>query len=196
VTLTRLIPERHRSFVTELVTFGTVGGINTAISMGLFNLFYGLGSLTSSTISTAIAVVFSFVLNRNVTYRHRPKTALRRELPLFTLLNLIGLGIQLGLMATATHVFQLHGSDRLEYNGVRFGTIIVSTVFLLMTYRTFVFKKAPAVPVPAVPAQAVPTHAVLAPVETADEFAVLTEPLEVEFGPAIDEASLRAVDAR
>jgi putative flippase GtrA len=188
VTLTRLIPERHRNLVTEIVTFGTVGCINTAISMGLFNVFYGLGSLTSSTISTAIAVACSFLLNRHVTYRHRPKTSLRRELPLFTLLNLVGLGIQLSIMSAATHIFDLHAADRLEYNIVRLGSIVVSTVFLLITYRTFVFKKAPVETVPAVvPAQIVAAivadhdaavSADYASTVTEAEFAELTESLE------------------
>jgi putative flippase GtrA len=195
-----LIPERHRSLIVELVTFGTVGLINTALGQVMFNVFFGLGYLVSTTISTAIATVCSFVLNRHITYRHRPRTSLRRELPLFIVLNLIGLGIQLGILAGAKNLFGLNSSDRLELNIARFGAVIVGTVFLLITYRTFVFKKAPATAV-ALPVQAaaavVSAHAgvVAGPdaaeavadefsEEFADEFPELTEPFAAEFDPA------------
>jgi putative flippase GtrA len=194
VTLTRLIPERHRSLVAELVTFGTVGAINTALGQVMFNVFFGLGYLVSTTISTAIATVCSFVLNRHITYRHRPRTSLRRELPLFTLLNLIGLGIQLTILAGAKHVFDLNSSDRLELNIARFGAVIVGTVFLLITYRTLVFKKAPVEVVSAAADAAnVPAPTVSVgtdePADTEEQFAVLTDSLEVEFAPEIDEPS-------
>jgi putative flippase GtrA len=185
VTLIRLIPERHRSLVVEIVTFGTVGVINTVLGQVMFNVFFGLGYLTSTTISTAMATVCSYVLNRHVTYRHRPKTSLRRELPLFTALNLIALGMQLAILAGAKHLFDLNSSDRLELNIARFGAVIVCTVFLLITYRTFVFKKAPVEAV-TVPAQAV------AP---ADEFAVLTEQLEAELENAAELDSAAELDA-
>jgi putative flippase GtrA len=204
VTLTRLIPERHRGLAKELVTFGAVGGVNTALGQVLFNIFLGLGALTANTISTAIATVCSFILNRHVTYRHRPRTSLRRELPLFALLNLVGLGIQLGILAGARHAFDLQNSDRLELNIARFGGVIVGTVFLLLTYRTFVFKKAPAEQLAAAADAAmiqVPASQITVPTQTTsveprdDEFAVLIEPLEAELLPDLDTAELEDVRA-
>jgi putative flippase GtrA len=175
VALIRLIPERHRSLLKELVTFGTVGGINTALGQVMFNHVLTLGALTANTISTAIATVCSFVLNRHVTYRHRQRTSLRRELPMFVALNLIGLFIQLGILAAAKHLFGLQDSDRLELNIARFGGVIVGTVFLLLTYRTFVFKKAPEAPEASEAVLAVPSE------PDDDEFQVLTDTLEVEL---------------
>ena len=192
--LTRLIPQRHRAFVAEVLTFGTVGCINTAVSMGLFAAFYSLGVLTANTISTALATICSFLLNRHVTYRHRPRTALRRELPLFAALNLIGLGIQTGILTAGKHLFDLQSSDRQEYFAVRFGAIIVSTLFLLLTYRTFVFRKAPAEQVAAaadaamvpVPDAASTLEAATVP-EMRAEFSALTDGLEDELTPVEDE---------
>ena len=185
--LNRLIPERHRGLVKELLTFGTVGVINTALGQLLFNVFFGLGWLTSSVISTGIATVCSFVLNRHITYRHRQRTSLRRELPLFIGLNLIGLGIQVGVLDGLRRIFDIAGSDRLEFNIARFGGVIVGTIFLLLTYRTFVFKaKKPEIAaVVEVPVQAHRT------MSDAAEFAELTEQLEAEFVSAEDTAPAR-----
>ena len=70
--------------------------------------------------------------------------------------------------------FGLSDTDRLELNLVRMGSVAVGTVFLLLTYRTFVFKKGPVES---------PISAELPiPVELAheNEFAELTAPLENE----------------
>lgn len=186
--LNGLIPERHRSLVKELVTFAAVGGVNTALGQILFNVFFGMGALTANTISTAIATVCSFVLNRHITYRHRARTSLRRELPLFVGLNLIGLGIQLGILDGARRIFDLDSADRLGLNIARFGGVAVGTVFLLITYRTLVFKKKAEV---TVPSQVVHDDEPITPIEAVlglppddeddAEFSILTEPLEAEL---------------
>ena len=95
-------------------------------------------------------------------------------MPLFAFFNLIGLGIQQLIMLGGKWAFDLSDSDRLELNVVRMGSVAVGTVFLLLTYRTFVFKKGPV---------EAPVSAELPiPVEFAHEaeFAELTAPLENE----------------
>jgi putative flippase GtrA len=169
-----MVPERHRKLVRELTAFGFAGAINTALGFALFNWLLGLGSLTANALSTAAATGTSFVLNRYVTYRHRPRTSLRRELPLFVFFNLLGLGIQQLIMLGGKVAFGLSDTDRLELNLVRMGSVAVGTVFLLLTYRTFVFKKGPV---------EAPVSAELPiPVELAQEaeFDELTAPLETE----------------
>lgn len=201
MTLTRLIPERHRALAKEVLTFGTVGAINTAFGQIIFNILLGLGALTASTISTIIATFVSYVLNRHVTYRHRPRTPLRRELPMFVGFNLVGLGLQLGVLSLGRWAFHIDGTDRLGLNIVRFGGVAVGTVFLLMTYRTFVFRteKVPAVETgvvtqatadaPASAATPAPARASVAAsvpaqggeVDSSDEFDELMQPLEAEL---------------
>ncbi len=139
-----MIPERQLRLLRELTAFGFAGVINTALGFAVFNWLLGLGSMTANAISTAVATGSSFVLNRYVTYRHRPRTALRRELPLFALFNLVGLGIQQLVMWGGKWAFGLAETDRLALNMVRMGSVAIGTVFLLLTYRTFVFKKGPA----------------------------------------------------
>jgi putative flippase GtrA len=120
------------------------GAVNTVIGFAIFNWLLGMGAFSANAISTGIATCSSFVMNRYITYRHRPRTALRRELPLFVALNLVGLGLQQGVMALGKVTFDLQNADRLEFNLIRVFGVAIGTVFLLMTYRTFVFKVAPA----------------------------------------------------
>ncbi len=142
--LLRKLPEDRRKFLRELVTFGLVGGVNTIFGFIVFNLLFTMGSLTANAISTAAATVVSFILNRHITYRDRMRTPLRREVPLFAAFNLVGLGIQQAVMALAKAAFALHETARLEFNLVRVVSTGLGTLFLLLSYRTFVFKRHPA----------------------------------------------------
>jgi putative flippase GtrA len=143
VRLLRKIPEHRRKVVRELVTFGLVGGVNTIFGFAVFNLLFDMGSLTANAISTAAATVISFILNRHVTYRDRMRTPLRRELPMFAAFNLVGLCIQQAVMALAKIGLDLHETARLEFNLVRVVSVGLGTVFLLLSYRTLVFKRHP-----------------------------------------------------
>jgi putative flippase GtrA len=193
VTLTRLIPERHRALAKEVVTFGTVGAINTIVGQLIFDGLLGLGPSPAAIISTAIATVLSYVLNRHITYRHRPRTSVRRELPLFAGFNIIALGIQLGVLNLSRYTFNLADDDRLGLNLARFGGAAVGTVFLLLTYRTFVFKKRkPETAVVEALTEAVEVSSIVLvqPRVDADDFIQLTTPLEAELAqrePANDE---------
>lgn len=188
--LIHVIPERYRSLLRELTAFGFAGAVNTTLGFLIFNWLLGMGSLTANAISTACATASSFTLNRHVTYRHRPRTSLRRELPLFVFFNLIGLGLQQGIMAGGTWAFGLAETDRLDLNFVRVGAVAIGTVFLLMTYRTFVFKKAPEMAADFAPEvivagdfadAAASGRAAVAVPPSVDDFEQLTVPLEAEY---------------
>ena len=140
--LLRALPDRYQRLARELIAFGFAGVVNTAFGFLLFNLlFSSMGSLWANAVSTAGGTATSFVLNRYITYRHRPRRALRQELPLFGAVNLVGLGIQQGVMALAKVAFNLQSTDRLEYNLVRVVSVAIGTVFLLLCYRYLVFRK-------------------------------------------------------
>ena len=140
--LLRALPDRYQRLARELLAFGFAGVVNTAFGFLLFNLlFSSMGSLWANAVSTAGGTATSFVLNRYITYRHRPRRSLQQELPLFVVVNLIGLGIQQGIMALAKVTFNLQSTDRLEYNLVRVVSVAIGTVFLLLCYRYLVFRK-------------------------------------------------------
>jgi putative flippase GtrA len=168
------------------VAFGFAGAVNTGLGFLIFNWLLSMGSLTANAISTACATGTSFTLNRYVTYRSRPRSSLRRELPLFVFFNLIGLGLQQVIMAGGKWAFGLSDTDRLELNMVRVGAVAVGTVFLLLTYRTFVFKKAPEMAIDLAPEVVVAEDlagAVAAGQHAPDsaDFANLTDDLESEY---------------
>ncbi|HKE63425.1 MAG TPA: GtrA family protein [Micromonosporaceae bacterium] len=188
--LLRVLPDRHRKLIRELVSFSFAGMVNTAFGFLLFNLLFSMGSLTANAISTAGGTATSFVLNRHITYRHRPRRSLRHELPLFAAVNLIGLGIQQAVMAMAKVIFDLQSTDRLEFNLARVVSVIVGTVFLLLSYRSVVFRKARAADLADDVAADLADRAATQPAAPGapgiDEFNELTVPLEVELSHDLD----------
>ncbi|HEU0240570.1 MAG TPA: GtrA family protein [Micromonosporaceae bacterium] len=191
--LLRVLPDRHRKLIRELVSFSFAGMVNTAFGFLLFNLLFSMGSLTANAISTAGGTATSFVLNRHITYRHRPRRSLRHELPLFAAVNLIGLGIQQAVMAMAKVIFDLQSTDRLEFNLARVVSVIVGTVFLLLSYRSVVFRKARAADLADDVAADLAERAATKPAAPAapaapdiDEFNELTVPLEAELSHDLD----------
>jgi putative flippase GtrA len=193
VHLLRVLPDRHRKLIRELVSFSFAGMVNTAFGFLLFNLLFSMGSLTANAISTAGGTATSFVLNRHITYRHRPRRSLRHELPLFAAVNLIGLGIQQAVMAMAKVIFDLQSTDRLEFNLARVVSVIVGTVFLLLSYRSVVFRKARAADLADDVAADLAERAATKPAAPAapaapdiDEFNELTVPLEAELSHDLD----------
>ena len=157
----RYVPENRHDVVIEFLTYCTVGVVNTLFGQLMFNVFLGLGALTANAISTALATICSFILNRNITYRDRARTPLRRELPLFVFLNVINLGIQQGILDAGRRTFSIPADDRLELNILRVVAVVVGMIFLMLTYRTFVFKKKQ--PEPTATAQVEPSGAEYAP---------------------------------
>ena len=183
------MPDRYRKLARELLSFSFAGAVNTAFGFLLFNLLFGLGSLTANAISTAGGTATSFVLNRHITYRHRPRRLLRHELPLFIAVNLVGLGIQQAVMAIAKVMFDLQADDRLEFNLARVVSVIFGTVFLLLSYRYLVFRKAKVQFTPDI-APISPPVALAALTTDSDEFDELTVPLEVELSHDLDAPEL------
>lgn len=79
----------------KLLRFTLVGGINTAIDIGLlFGLTtLGLPKLAANTVSTGLAFIFSFFANKSYTFRAQGDV--RRQLVLFVIITLAGLwGLQ------------------------------------------------------------------------------------------------------
>ena len=74
----------------KLLRFALVGGINTAIDIGLlFGLTtLGLPKLAANTVSTGLAFIFSFFANKSYTFRAQGNV--RRQLILFVVVTLAG----------------------------------------------------------------------------------------------------------
>jgi putative flippase GtrA len=123
----------------EVMKFGTVGIINFFVDVGIFNLllFEVLPHkpLTCKGISTTIAAISSYFMNRHWTWRHRARTGLARELPLFFLLSAAGLAITEACLAFSHYVLDLNSplADNISANVIGLG--------LAMAWRFWSFKR-------------------------------------------------------
>lgn len=97
----------------RLLTFGVIGIINTAVDVSLFLTLRhaGLSIILANIISTSVAVVISYFLNKRFTFR--ATTATRRSLPLFIAVSISGtwvlqpIVIKLVLYILGTHGLSL-----------------------------------------------------------------------------------------
>ena len=138
--LIRDLYARFRVLIHEIAKFGVVGALAFVITIGGANALHsgaGLGPLTSVTIATIVATVFSFLGNKHWTFRHRTGNHLGRESVLFFVFNGIGLLIQLAFVAAVR--YGLGQTGTLWYNVANVSGIVVATVFRLYTYRRWVF---------------------------------------------------------
>lgn len=192
--LLAILPERWHKLVREALKFGIVGGANTVINYAVFNALaltlFRNGQLKATVIATVVATITSYFMNRHWTYRDRPKSAMRRETTLFVLFNATGLMIELGVLAIAKYGFDIH--SLLALNIFKTVGLAIATVFRFWSYRTFVFKPAPAAstapvsPAPVTPQQAARTHDidadVLASFDPVAELAEVVSEMEATAG--------------
>jgi putative flippase GtrA len=159
---------RFRHLVHEVGKFGIVGIIAFGFDFTVFNLLLSsLGPLPAKTVSTVIAASVAFVGNRFWTWRHRPRSGLRREYTLYFLFNAVGLAIGLACLwishdalgAVWPEIFKTRLADNVSSLGVG---MVLGTLFRFWSYRRIVFR-APALPVPRPDVVGTPSVAPVAP---------------------------------
>lgn len=87
------------SRLSEIIRFGMVGGIATAIQYGLYVVFadaVGLSAVLSAIVSYAISFLFNFVLSNFFTFHTRPNA---RKGMGFLASHAFNMGLQVGLVA-------------------------------------------------------------------------------------------------
>lgn len=92
------------------------------------------------TISVGLAAVcVTYAGNRTVTWRDRPAGDRRREIALFVLFNVIGLGFSVVTLAVSHDLLGLTSrlTDNVSANVVG---LALGTVFRYLTYQRFVFR--------------------------------------------------------
>jgi putative flippase GtrA len=200
----RSLTSGWRKLLPEVSKFGAIGAVNLVLNYAVFNLLvltvFVDGQLKANVAATVVATTSSYFMNRHWTYRDRPKSTLHREYALFFLFNLGGMIIELGVLATAKYGLGI--TTLIALNVAKGFATVLGMLFRFWTYRTVVFRPAPAAAGPAASAPAAPGAATgpmpaAGPAQTpvAAKFAQLTEPLEAELDPPLDEAIRAELDA-
>lgn len=77
--------------------FGLVGILNTAIDLGIFNILtqvFKLFVVPANIISVSIAIINSYIWNKNWTFEDKSKDNLTGQFVKFVLFSLVGMSIQ------------------------------------------------------------------------------------------------------
>jgi putative flippase GtrA len=135
----------------ELVSFGLIGAIAFVIDVGTFNLLVHSHNLisgatpplethpvTGKIISSALATLFAYFGNRNITWSGLSRHSIHREVALFFVFNVIAMGIAGLALAVSRYVLGLDSliADNISANVVGVG---LGTLFRFWSYRKWVF---------------------------------------------------------
>ncbi len=141
----RALLGRFGALTTEVVKFGVVGGVNVVVDVAIFNLllFHVLPNkpLTDKAVSTSVAIVSSYFMNRHWTWRDRERHGLARELPLFFVLSAIGLLLAEACLAFSHYVLGLDSKLADNISANVFG-LLLGMAFRFWAYRRWVFPEA------------------------------------------------------
>lgn len=138
-------PLRLPKLVTQLVTFGLVGGTAFVVDVGVYNLlrFTLLDDkpIGAKVISVAVATIVAWLGNRALTFRTEHRRAVWKEGALFALMNVLGLGIAAGCLFVSHYVlgYTTPLADNIAGNGVG---LVLGMVFRFLAYRFVVFRPA------------------------------------------------------
>ena len=129
---------------SQLLRFGLIGVINTALDFGLLFVFKSLGLPVglSNILSTGIAFIFSFFANKNYTFKSSG-TNIAREMILFVAVTLFGLWVlQTGVIwLTLPWFSQLLSSTDSGLLAAKLAATVVSMTWNYLLYDKLVFGK-------------------------------------------------------
>ena len=129
---------------SQLMRFGLIGVINTALDFGLLFILksVGLMATTANIFSTSIAFVFSFFANKKYTFRSSG-TNIVREMILFVAVTLFGLWVlQTGVIwLVLPHLSKLLRSSEMGLLVTKLIATAVSMTWNYILYDKLVFKK-------------------------------------------------------
>jgi putative flippase GtrA len=137
-----LIRPAWQRLMVEVGKFGTVGAVNFALDLLIFNvllftIFEHLPIVAKAT-STVIAATSSYFMNRHWTWKDRARTGTRRELVIFLALSAIGLGITEACLLVSHYGLGLVTKldDNISANVVG---LVLATLWRFWSFRRWVF---------------------------------------------------------
>jgi putative flippase GtrA len=140
----RTTPLLARLTSPEVLTFLAVGGAGYVVDVGSFNLlrsapWFGTADPSyARVLAVALAMVVTYLGNRAFTWRDRSSDDRRREIGLFVVFNIIGLGLSVATLLVSHDLLGL--TSRLDDNvSANVVGLALGTLFRYWSYRTFVF---------------------------------------------------------
>jgi len=142
VKLLKRLPNR------ETTTFLLVGGAGYVVDVLVFNALrstYPLGAMdpvVARGLAGIAALCVTYTGNRTLTWRTHASIDRRREVALFVVFNIIGLGFSVVCLAVSHDVLGLTSrlADNMSANVVG---LALGTMFRFLTYKRFVFAVPP-----------------------------------------------------
>jgi putative flippase GtrA len=140
----------------EVVTFLTVGGLGYIVDVAAFNVLrsapglVGIDPSYARVLAVALAMVVTYLGNRLFTWRGSGTDDRRREVALFVVFNVVGLGPSLLTLIVSHDLLGLTSqlADNLSANVVG---LALGTLFRYWSYKRFVFVSKPQQPPPQQP---------------------------------------------
>lgn len=130
--------KKYINLFLQLIKFGIVGGISTLLDYGLMLLFaevFDIFYLLSSTLSYSISLVFNYVASMRYVFRGREDMNKLKEFLIFTVLCLMGLGInQLVLWLIVEYA-------GIDYRISKIGATAVVMIWNFVTRKLFLEEK-------------------------------------------------------
>ena len=141
--ITATLRQTWRVLLKELSAFGVVGAINFALDIAIFQVMYtvvGADALLSKVVSTTITTTSAYFMHRHWSFSHRARTGVRREYPIFFLVNALTLVLSLVIIGFVH--YGLDQSDALILQLTNIVTIGIGTVIRFTAYKRWVFPRA------------------------------------------------------
>jgi putative flippase GtrA len=137
-----MLSEQKNLINNKKTRFVLVGGLNTVLDFGLFNIFrLFLPLLAANTLSTGIAMISSFLLNKKWTFKSKGKSYLR-EIILFFLFTIISIWIiQNGFIWLIKEFIPHFGLPDFVFDNIaKIIAAVPSLIFNFITYNKIVFR--------------------------------------------------------
>lgn len=158
---------RRSAISPEVLSFLAVGGTGYVVDVVVFNLLRSTATFgawdpsVARVVAVAVAMVVTYLGNSLLTWRGSGGEDKRREVALFVVFNLIGLGISVLTLTVSHDLLGLTSrlADNISANVVG---LALGTMFRFWSYKTFVFAHTGDAP-PAGEAGPEPTEAVRVP---------------------------------
>ncbi len=132
----------------EVATFLAVGGTGYVVDVTSFNVLRSDSFLSTfdpsyaRVVAVALAMVVTYLGNRLFTWRVQASGDRRREIGLFIVFNIIGLGLSVATLVVSHDLLGLTSqlADNISANVVG---LALGTLFRYWSYKKFVFRAAP-----------------------------------------------------